>query len=581
MRRSTCACSATRACGGARSPACESAHGFLQRRVAQRAAAQAHADARVRLRRLGRPRACGSASCSRTEEESAERELRATCHLHARAGARRDPRRPTSSSAPRTRTPTGTRSARSSRCSGCSPRSARTRSVHARDELPLPYEYRFIELRRARARAAGGPRASGRSSSWTAATSTASRPTSLKRDDAPHPQHRPPPRQHPLRDRQPRGAGRVVHGGDPVGPDGRARRRADAGDRRGALRRPRDRHRQVHVREHRPARPPDGGRADRRRASTSTRSTGALYEGVPTGKLQLLARGLSSVRALRRRPAHRDAAHARRLRLDGRGRELLRGRRGPSALGRGHGGRGARARAARRRRRRRPRRKVSLRATDDRVDVSRIARAAGRRRPPAGGGVLDRRSAIPSSSSSCGPRLPGSSELPAGDGVLLVDKPAGITSHDVVAQVRRRLGRGVKVGHAGTLDPFATGLLLVLVGPSHARAALPHGAAQALRDGRAPRLDVDAPATSKARSRRAACRPSRWRCPPAVCASARRRTRPSRWAAQRAYKLARRGRGGRAGRARGARSRASSCSGAGTSARRSRSSAPRARTCAR
>jgi tRNA pseudouridine55 synthase len=50
------------------------------------------------------------------------------------------------------------------------------------------------------------------------------------------------------------------------------------------------------------------------------------------------------------------------------------------------------------------------------------------------------------------------------DGVLLVDKPAGVTSHDVVAAERRRLGRGVKVGHAGTLDPFATGLLLILVG---------------------------------------------------------------------------------------------------------------------
>lgn len=49
-------------------------------------------------------------------------------------------------------------------------------------------------------------------------------------------------------------------------------------------------------------------------------------------------------------------------------------------------------------------------------------------------------------------------------GVLLVDKPAGKTSHDVVAGVRQTLGRGVKVGHAGTLDPFATGLLLVLVG---------------------------------------------------------------------------------------------------------------------
>src|ERR1700694_3386525 len=49
------------------------------------------------------------------------------------------------------------------------------------------------------------------------------------------------------------------------------------------------------------------------------------------------------------------------------------------------------------------------------------------------------------------------------DGVLLIDKPAGITSHDVVAVVRRSLG-GVRTGHAGTLDPFATGLLLVLLG---------------------------------------------------------------------------------------------------------------------
>jgi tRNA pseudouridine55 synthase len=49
-------------------------------------------------------------------------------------------------------------------------------------------------------------------------------------------------------------------------------------------------------------------------------------------------------------------------------------------------------------------------------------------------------------------------------GVVVFDKPAGITSHDAVAAVRRRLGRGVKVGHAGTLDPFATGLLLILVG---------------------------------------------------------------------------------------------------------------------
>lgn len=48
-------------------------------------------------------------------------------------------------------------------------------------------------------------------------------------------------------------------------------------------------------------------------------------------------------------------------------------------------------------------------------------------------------------------------------GLILVDKPAGLTSHDVVVHVRRR-ARGTRVGHAGTLDPAATGLLIVLLG---------------------------------------------------------------------------------------------------------------------
>lgn len=61
------------------------------------------------------------------------------------------------------------------------------------------------------------------------------------------------------------------------------------------------------------------------------------------------------------------------------------------------------------------------------------------------------------------------------DAVLLCDKPAGVTSHDVVAGVKRELRaagqaggrrRGPRVGHAGTLDPFATGLLIVLTGRS-------------------------------------------------------------------------------------------------------------------
>ncbi|MCX6728908.1 MAG: tRNA pseudouridine(55) synthase TruB [Candidatus Saccharibacteria bacterium] len=54
------------------------------------------------------------------------------------------------------------------------------------------------------------------------------------------------------------------------------------------------------------------------------------------------------------------------------------------------------------------------------------------------------------------------------DGTILIDKPAGMTSFGVVARIRRVLtekqGKKVKVGHTGTLDPFATGLLILVVG---------------------------------------------------------------------------------------------------------------------
>ena len=50
------------------------------------------------------------------------------------------------------------------------------------------------------------------------------------------------------------------------------------------------------------------------------------------------------------------------------------------------------------------------------------------------------------------------------DGVLILDKPAGKSSAFAVRSIKRMLPRGTKVGHAGTLDPFATGVLLVLVG---------------------------------------------------------------------------------------------------------------------
>ena len=50
-------------------------------------------------------------------------------------------------------------------------------------------------------------------------------------------------------------------------------------------------------------------------------------------------------------------------------------------------------------------------------------------------------------------------------GILVVDKPAGVTSHDVVAAMRRITGIR-RIGHGGTLDPLATGVLPLLIGPA-------------------------------------------------------------------------------------------------------------------
>ena len=54
----------------------------------------------------------------------------------------------------------------------------------------------------------------------------------------------------------------------------------------------------------------------------------------------------------------------------------------------------------------------------------------------------------------------GPRERTAADGIVVVDKPSGMTSHDVVSRMRRFAGTR-KVGHAGTLDPMATGVLML------------------------------------------------------------------------------------------------------------------------
>ncbi|MBV8053865.1 MAG: hypothetical protein JO071_01345 [Deltaproteobacteria bacterium] len=50
------------------------------------------------------------------------------------------------------------------------------------------------------------------------------------------------------------------------------------------------------------------------------------------------------------------------------------------------------------------------------------------------------------------------------DGIIIIDKPAGPTSAAIVRQLKAHLGKHARVGHLGTLDPFATGILPILIG---------------------------------------------------------------------------------------------------------------------
>ena len=102
--------------------------------------------------------------------------------------------------------------------------------------------------------------------------------------------------------------------------------------------------------------------------------------------------------------------------------------------------------------------RVSLRSKGD-VDIERDRQGVRRRRAQECRRVA--RSAV--RSKSCRRRSSKRSRTRSMDGLLVVDKPAGPTSHDVVARIRRAL-REKRIGHAGTLDPMATGVLLLVIG---------------------------------------------------------------------------------------------------------------------
>src|SRR5437763_510287 len=161
---------------------------------------------------------------------------------------------------------------------------------------------------------------------------------------------------------------------------------------------------------------------------------------------------------------------AHRLGRRGRGRAVPRGDQRLPARGRGRRDGGADPRAAAKAARRAP---AAREPPRERRRAGRVGDRAqvGRRRAPPGGGVLERRDdrrdhRVRPARVPRGPRAArGIAVVPRGlspAGLVLVDKPAGPSSFAIVRELRDRTG--ARAGHAGTLDPFATGLLLVLLG---------------------------------------------------------------------------------------------------------------------
>ena len=220
-----------------------------------------------------------------------------------------------------------------------------------------------------------------------------------------------------------------------------------------------------------------------------------VYESMEFAKLKLLARALDRAKLYHEGHVVVSYLLRDRLRRGGGGRAVLRGDHRRAPRRRGRRARGADPGAAARGQPRaegvaalvrRPGRRVG-----DRPPV-------GRWRAPAGGRLLERPARSPRSPTSSSPRTPASrpcrpeaarAAMPIPKaleptGMILVDKPAGPSSFAVLAGVRSRTG--AKTGHAGTLDPFATGLLAPVVRKGNYDGVMLRRAPQALPHGRRP-----------------------------------------------------------------------------------------------
>ena len=326
---------------------------------------------------------------------------------------------------------------------------------------------------------------------------------------------------------------------DGVRPRQRARRAADARDRDAHLPGDPDRHRLVPLLEHLAA---DVRHLPRRLLEAGVdpvRVARSVYDSNNMGRLKLFGAVLS---AMQLDPTGRIAIALSRSRDGARRRRHLRRHRGPDQpAADGEGDPGRRLLQAGR-----GRRVPREHAVEGRRRHRRHREGVRRRRPQERRRLHGR----PAPSTRCR-RLFVEKDRAAADrmdGLLVIDKPAGPTSHDVVARVRRVLGER-RIGHTGTLDPAASGVLPLVLGRATRLARFLSAERQGVRGGRSASASRPTPydarghagrrARRRAAARRATRSSARSTRSAARSCSSRRRTRRRRSTATRSYTLAR------------------------------------------